>query len=358
MFNPPLLNGISAATIDTPRLKQHILLHGPETGEVIVLIHGNVSAARFWEELMLALPQYRTIAPDLRGYGRSERVALDATRGVRDFSDDLHALLEALNITKAHLIGWSLGGNIAMQYAIDYPEQVCSLTLVAPGSPYGFGGTHGLDGQLNSPDGAGSGGGIANQDFVQRLTQGDRSSEEPIAPRVVMNSFYFKPPFRSEREDVLLDEMLMTYCSPEHYPGSFELVESWPGVSPGTTGVNNALAPEYCNQAALADIPTKPPVLWIRGDSDQIVSDTSMFDLCYLGQLKLLPGWPGAATHPPQPMVGQMRAVLEAYASRGGAYREEVFEHCGHAPHIEHPDQFVATLTVWLPTCSPQEVQQ
>jgi pimeloyl-ACP methyl ester carboxylesterase len=74
-----------------------------------------VSAARFFEELMVALPvQYRLIALDLRGYGRSEVAPVDATRGVRDFSDDLHALVQTLGLERPHLLGWSLGGNVVL----------------------------------------------------------------------------------------------------------------------------------------------------------------------------------------------------------------------------------------------------
>jgi pimeloyl-ACP methyl ester carboxylesterase len=89
-----------------------------------------------------------------------------------------------------------------------------------------------------------------------------------------------------------------------------------------------------------ATISPRPPVLWIRGDSDQIVSDTSLFDFGFLGQLGAVPGWPGAEVYPPQPMVSQMRSVLDAYQANGGSYREVVFESCGHSPHIEHPGAF------------------
>jgi pimeloyl-ACP methyl ester carboxylesterase len=69
-----------------------------------------------------------------------------------------------------------------------------------------------------------------------------------------------------------------------------------------------------------------------------------MFDLAYLGQLGAIPGWPGAETHPPQPMIAQTRAVLEKYAAAGGTYDEVVFENTGHSPHIEAPSEFAAAL--------------
>lgn len=349
MLHPPLLAGLTAALIDTPRLRTHVITSGPPDGEPVIFVHGNCSAARFFEETLLALPpRYRGIAPDLRGYGRSERKPVDATRGMRDFSDDLQALIESLGLERVHLVGWSLGGNVVLQYAIDQPARVASLTLVAPGSPYGFGGTRDRQGTPTQPDFAGSGAGTANPEFVQRLRAGDRGAEGPAAPRNVMNAFYFKPPFRTPREEVLVDEVLSTTTGEDNYPGDVQPSPHWPGVAPGTRGVNNALSPKYCRQDRFATISPQPPVLWIRGDSDQIVADTSLFDVGYLGQLGLLPGWPGPETYPPQPMVGQMRAVLDAYAANGGVYREVVLENCGHAPHIEQPESFRAALLALL----------
>jgi len=92
----------------------------------------------------------------------------------------------------------------------------------------------------------------------------------------------------------------------------------------------------------------KPPVLWVRGADDVIVSDTSLYDLAYLGSLGAIPGWPGEQTWPPQPMVAQTRAVLNGYAVAGGRYREAVIEDAGHGPHLDQPGQFLAELTEHL----------
>ena len=56
------------------------------------------------------------------------------------------------------------------------------------------------------------------------------------------------------------------------------------------------------------------PVVGRTAGHRRVVSDRSMFDLATLGELGAVPGWPGAESMPPQPMVAQMRAVLEAYA--------------------------------------------
>ena len=102
--------------------------------------------------------------------------------------------------------------------------------------------------------------------------------------------------------------------------------------------------PSSCDTSAFAAVDPRPNVLWIRGADDQIVSDTSLFDLGFLGQLGAVPGWPGAEVYPPQPMVGQMRAVLDAYRARGGNVREEVIEGVAHSAHIEAPERFRALL--------------
>ena len=92
----------------------------------------------------------------------------------------------------------------------------------------------------------------------------------------------------------------------------------------------------------------KPPILWVRGSHDQIVSDQSLFDLGTLGQLGAVPDWPGADVFPPQPMVSQTRTVLDQYRANGGSYQEEVIEDTGHTPYIEQPEAFMALLLAHL----------
>src|SRR5690606_19921200 len=128
-----LFDGIISRQVDTDRIRVNILERegdDPATPaeRTLVLVHGNVSSALFWQEQMLALPAaLRVIAVDLRGFGDSETAPVDATRGLRDYSDDVHALLAALDIPAAHLVGWSMGGGVIMQYALDHPA--LSLTL-------------------------------------------------------------------------------------------------------------------------------------------------------------------------------------------------------------------------------------
>ena len=349
-----LLPGFSSATYATSRLATHVLA-GPGSGAPVVFIHGNCSSGRFFEETMAALPAgHRGLAPDFRGYGGSEGKPIDATRGVRDLSDDLHALFTAPELrqggAKVHLVGWSVGGAVVMQYAIDHPEDVASLTLIAPASPYGFGGTREAGGTPCFDDFAGSGGGTANAEFVRRLRAGDAGEESEFSPRRVMNQFYFKPPFRvtREREDVFVEEILKMKVGDDHYPGDARPSANWPAVAPGDRGTNNAISGKHLRLGGFAEIEPRPPVLWIRGDSDTIVSDTSLFDFGHLGKLGVVPGWPGEEVYPAQPMIAQTRAVLEAYRGRGGRVREEVLEGVGHSPHLEAPRAFNELLAGFL----------
>lgn len=342
----------TAKIVQTPRLAIHTLLAGPEAAPPVVLIHGNVSSSVFWEPLIDALAaDYRVIAPDLRGYGATEARPIDATRGMRDFSDDLEALLLALDITgPVTLLGWSAGAGVAMQFTIDHPQRVKGLVLESPVSPYGFGGTRDAAGTPCHPDFAGSGGGTVNPEFVRLLAAGERGGENVVAPRTVMNSCYFRPPFRVDaaREEAFVTAMLATRVGEDFYPGDLVPSPNWPGVAPGTRGMNNALSAKYLNLSALAQIEPRPPILWIRGTDDAIVGDACLFDLGHLGKLGLVPGWPGDDVYPAQPMLVQTRAVLEAYRARGGRYDELVLSDCGHSPHLERAPAFLAALHNFL----------
>jgi pimeloyl-ACP methyl ester carboxylesterase len=237
-----------------------------------------------------------------------------------------------------------MGGGVAMQMALDASERLASLTLVSPLSPYGFGGTVDTQGTPLSPDFAGSGGGTVNPIFVQRIKEGDRGSEDANSPRNVLRAFYVHPGFRPapELEDEWVTSMLSTKTGEDYYPGDFTPSSDWPGVAPGSRGVANAMSPEYVDLSALSQIEPQPPILWIRGARDLIVSDRSMFDLAVLGEMGLVPDWPGPRVAPPQPMLAQTRVVLDAYAAAGGSYQETVYENSAHSPHLEEPDRFRA----------------
>ncbi|MCB0037540.1 MAG: alpha/beta hydrolase [Anaerolineales bacterium] len=341
MSSIPTLDGITSEMVQTGRLNMHVLSCGPADGTAVLFIHGNASSATFWEEIMLGLPEgYRALAPDMRGYGETEPLPIDATLGLDDMVDDIHSLMQTLGISQYHMAGHSMGGAVVMKYALKHAAELRTITLVAPASPYGYGGTKGLDGQPIYADGAPAGGGGANPDFVKLLAENYRGDDNPMAPVNVMRSFYYKPPFVPEREAAFVDSILAMQIGEDHYPGDFVASDNWPGVAPGNKGILNALSGKHYNASAIVDIEPKPPVLWVRGDSDQIVADLAMFEVAALGSIGAIPGWPGAEECPAQPMVGQTRAVLEQYAANGGTFQEVVIEGTGHTPYVEKPAEF------------------
>jgi pimeloyl-ACP methyl ester carboxylesterase len=98
-------------------------------GWPILCLHGHPGSADCMKVFTDALSQdFWTIAPDLRGYGRSK------TRSpfvMEDHLGDLEALLDLLNIQDCFILGWSLGGILALELALRYPERIKGLILVA-----------------------------------------------------------------------------------------------------------------------------------------------------------------------------------------------------------------------------------
>ena len=109
------------------------------TGAPVLLIHGGNLDRRMWDDQFeLLRKQFRVIRYDARGYGRSS--SADAPFAAHD---DLAALFHGLGLTRASLIGLSLGGRIAMDFALAHPDMVDRLVLAAPGIS---GGTWAKDG--------------------------------------------------------------------------------------------------------------------------------------------------------------------------------------------------------------------
>jgi 3-oxoadipate enol-lactonase len=119
-------------------------------GPVVVLIHGYGGDLRLWDAQAPALVDagFRVIRYDARGHGRS-MIAPDGYT-YENYAADLSDLLDRLNVERpateslevgaVHLLGLSMGGGIALQFALDYPDRVLSLTLVdstLPGFTYG-----------------------------------------------------------------------------------------------------------------------------------------------------------------------------------------------------------------------------
>ncbi len=120
-----------------------------DSGPAVVLIHGHSVDLRLWVEQVpgLSAAGYRVVRYDVRGHGRSMAPTTGYTW--ENYSADLRDLLDRLNVERpaaeglaldaAHIVGLSMGGGIALQFALDSPARVLSLTLVdttLPGFTY------------------------------------------------------------------------------------------------------------------------------------------------------------------------------------------------------------------------------
>lgn len=341
---------IESSYITANKINQHLLVKGSGR-EVVVFVHGNGSDSVFWKSLMRILPDnFTSLAPDLRGYGKTEAKPADATLSFGSYVADLVSVLNDLNVEKYHFVGHSLGGGIGWELLLEDSHRIKSLTMINPASPFGFGGTKDKEGNLIFPDAACSGAGVVNPDFVKLLKAKDRTNGNPSSPRSVMNHFYWAPPFVPEDMEELLDGLLRMKTGEKFYPGDSVASKNFPFSAPGKYGQLNAAAPHTKTKILekLIALENKPPILWIRGSKDQIVSDYSLFDVAVYGAAGLIPNWPGKEVCPPQPMISQTRYVLEMYRDRGGDFKEVVIENTAHSPYIEKPEEFNPLFLTWL----------
>ncbi len=115
--------------------KMHYVERG--VGEKVVLfVHGWLSSHRWWEPILDRLPPgVRGYAVDLCGAGESEQASGPYT--LASYAADLHTFAEAVGVRRFLLVGHSMGGGVALLYALDHPERPAGLVLVNPLAPFG-----------------------------------------------------------------------------------------------------------------------------------------------------------------------------------------------------------------------------
>ena len=102
---------------------------GPGQGDPVFLLHGLGSCAEDWRPQIDALAgKHRLIVPDLRGHGISP--APDGAWRIGDFANDIFNLMDQLDLPRVHLVGFSLGGMVALEVANRAPQRVASLCLI------------------------------------------------------------------------------------------------------------------------------------------------------------------------------------------------------------------------------------
>lgn len=101
---------------------------GGQGKETLVLLHGAGGSLEQWPYQIRRLPGYRVLAPDLPGHGHSQGNAHSA---IPEYAYRCHKWLDALGVAKAVVAGHSLGGAIALDLALEYPNLINGLVLVA-----------------------------------------------------------------------------------------------------------------------------------------------------------------------------------------------------------------------------------
>ena len=138
--NPEIAKQIQAAGIQTN-------YHDVGSGESVLLIHGSGPGVSAWANWRLSLPalstKFRVIAPDMAGFGFSERPT-NYQYSMENWVTQAVGLLDALGLERASLVGNSFGGALALALAIHHPERVNKLVLMGSvGVPFKI--TEGLD---------------------------------------------------------------------------------------------------------------------------------------------------------------------------------------------------------------------
>jgi pimeloyl-ACP methyl ester carboxylesterase len=109
-------------------LKLYYEIHG--TGEPLILLHGGVGATDMFAEILPALSKARrVIAVDLQAHGRTADI--DRPLSQEAMADDIAALIKHLEMRRADVMGYSMGGGVALRTAIQHPDVVRKLVLVS-----------------------------------------------------------------------------------------------------------------------------------------------------------------------------------------------------------------------------------
>ncbi len=123
-------------TVEANGVNIHYVMGGQ--GEPVLLVHGHPETWYAWRKIMPALAQHYTlIVPDMRGYGDSSKPETGYEKHI--VAEDLHQLLQSLNVQRYYLVAYDMGGPVAYALAAAHPEQVIRFVSMESGGPPGFG---------------------------------------------------------------------------------------------------------------------------------------------------------------------------------------------------------------------------
>lgn len=202
-------------------------LTGPEGAPVVVLVHGLGLNRAVWQWMVPALSQrFRVLSYDFLGHGESPPPKGDP--GLRDLSEQLRALLDHLNIARAAIVGFSLGGMVARRFAQDHPDRVSALVIL-----------HSAHRRSEKAQGA----------ILFRVAQAEEHG--PAATVELALERWYTDAFRAARPDLMdLTRRWVLANDPKVYPKLYRILAH---------GIDEIVAPKP---------PITAPALVITGDED------------------------------------------------------------------------------------------
>lgn len=231
-----------------------------------------------FDELMPG--NYACYALDLRSHGEADPLPV---RGMESFTGDCLAVMDAIGLKRAHIVGWSMGAGPAMQLVFDHPGRCLSLTLVSALPPFGTEGAY-------VP---------ANREYIgQSIRQGNIEAVTKIIKASNLRAGRF-PLDNSPPGNALFYYLLQSAMQMENYPGDEANGE---GDSAAMQRFNMA---DRCSGVSV-------PVLSVHGDEDPIISNE---------------------------LYARMRGYWPAHL-----YQEVIFKGSSHSPMVEQPRRFAITL--------------
>jgi len=258
----------------------------------LILIHGNTASSVYFKPLLERLPQdIHVYAIDLRGFGDSTYNKPIET--LKDFADDIYLFMEKLDINKADVLGWSLGGGAVLEFAAKYPKKLNKLILLDSASYKGY--------PVFKKD-------ENNQMIVGEVYDSrEEMAKDPVQVLPLLNAY------KTKNLDLIKTIYSMTiYNVNKPNEDDFNL------YAKETLKQRNLVDVDY----ALASLNMgKEPTLYSKGDNT--VSDIEAETLHIWGSHDL--------------MVPESMVKTNVDAIKNSTFVK--FDQCGHSPLVDKPDQ-------------------
>jgi len=268
-------------------------------GRTIVLLHGKNFCGATWEDAIAALSAdgYRAIVPDQVGFCRSDKPK-SYQFSFQQLAANTHALLQSLGVEKPIVMGHSMGGMLAMRYALMYPSDTAALVLVNP---------------IGLEDWKAKGVPLATVDAL--YAQERKTSAESI--KAYQRNVYYSGSWR---------------------PAYDRWVNMLASMYEGEGGDRVAWS-----QALTSDMIQAQPVIY---EIDQIKVPTLLF----IGELDRTALGKNRASPEDAKKLGNYPVLAREAAGRIPEAKLITFNDLGHSPHVEAPDRFNAALVGALDT--------